>query len=143
MEYYCTYQERCHREVENKMRAYGIRPRVREKILAHLTKHHFLDEERFSKSFARGKFRIKNWGKRRIASELYARNIADHHIQEALKEIQEEDYLTAIEKITSQKKNLLKEKDPLKQKQKIYDYLHQKGFESNLIQEVIKKTISN
>lgn len=139
MEYYCTYQERCRKEVKNKISEYETTPRVREKILLHLTKHDFLDEKRFSRSFVRGKFRIKKWGKRRIVNELNYRNIANHHIQEALKEIQEDDYQATIERIISQKSDRSKVKNPLKKRQRVYNYLCSKGFEPDLIQRMMEK----
>jgi regulatory protein len=60
LENYCVYQDRCHKEVEQKMREYNLIPEVKEMILLSLLKDNFLNEERFAKSFARGKFRIKN-----------------------------------------------------------------------------------
>ena len=63
LELYCVYQDRCHKEVEQKMREYQLIPEARELILLSLMKENFLNEERFSKSYARGKFRIKSWGK--------------------------------------------------------------------------------
>ena len=64
LEQYCVYQDRCHKEVEQKMREFNLIPEAKEYILLSLLKHDFLNEERFAKSFARGKFRIKKWGKR-------------------------------------------------------------------------------
>ena len=75
MEYYCVYQDRCHQEVERKMNEHQLIPEAQEKILLYLMQHNFLNEERFSKSFARGKFRIKNWGKQRITRALKSKNI--------------------------------------------------------------------
>ena len=80
MEHYCVYQDRCHKEVERKMGEYQLIPEAKEKILLHLMQHNFLNEERFSKSFARGKFRIKNWGKQRIVRELNFRNISSYNM---------------------------------------------------------------
>ena len=90
MEYYCVYQDRCHQEVELKMTEYQLIPEAKEKILLHLMQHNFLNEERFSRSFARGKFRIKNWGKQRIVRELKNKNISNYNIKSALKEINED-----------------------------------------------------
>ena len=76
MEYFCVYQDRCHQEVERKMNEHQLIPEAQEKILLYLMQHNFLNEERFSKSFARGKFRIKNWGKQRITRALKSKNIS-------------------------------------------------------------------
>ena len=139
MEYYCVYQDRCHQEVERKMTEYELIPEAKEKILLHLMQHNFLNEERFSKSFARGKFRIKNWGKQRIIRELKIKNISSYNIKTALKEIDEELYVKTIEKIAISKNNTIKESNLFKKKKKIYDYLYRKGYESSLILETISK----
>ena len=75
MENYCSYQERCHKEVERKLAEMNVIDLIKEETILHLMKHDFLNEERFARSFARGKFRIKNWGKVRIVRELKFRNI--------------------------------------------------------------------
>ena len=139
MEYYCVYQDRCHQEVERKMTEYELIPEAKEKILLHLMQHNFLNEERFSKSFARGKFRIKNWGKQRIVRELKIKNISSYNIKTALKEIDDELYIKTIEKIAASKNNTIKESNLFKKKKKIYDSLYRKGYESSLIQETILK----
>ncbi len=138
LEYYCVYQDRCHQEVEKKIKQYQLIPAAREKILLHLMQHDFLNEERFSKSYARGKFRIKNWGKQRIVRELTVKNISSYNIKTALKEIPDHEYIATLEKIASLKNNSITEENSFKRKQKLYQYLYRKGYESNLIQEVIK-----
>ena len=80
LEHYCVYQDRCHKEVETKMKEYLLIPEAKEIIFLHLMQHDFLNEERFSKSFARGKFRIKNWGKQRITRALKSKNISDQEM---------------------------------------------------------------
>jgi regulatory protein len=139
MEHYCVYQDRCHQEIERKMKEYQMIPEAKEKILLHLMRHDFLNEERFSKSFARGKFRIKNWGKQRIIRELKIKNISSYNIKTALKEIDEELYVKTIEKIAISKNNTIKESNLFKKNKKIYDYLYRKGYESSLILETISK----
>jgi regulatory protein len=141
MEHYCVYQDRCHQEIEKKMNTYQMIPEAKEKILLHLMRHDFLNEERFSRSFARGKFRIKNWGKQRIIRELKIKNISSYNIKTALKEIDDELYIKTIEKIAASKNNTIKEPNLFKKKKKIYDYLYRKGYESSLIQETIQKLL--
>ena len=138
MEHYCAYQDRCHKEVENKLREYSIIPEAREIILLSLLKDNFLNEERFSKSFARGKFRIKKWGKQRIVRELRFRNISEYNIKTALKEINEEDYITTLYSLVDKKNKLVTETNLFKRKKKIADYLLYRGFESSLVYEALK-----
>ncbi len=139
LEQYCVYQDRCHKEVEQKMREYHLIPEARELILLSLLKDNFLNEERFAKSFARGKFRIKNWGKQRIVRELKFREISAYNIKTALKEIDEKEYLDTIYTITKNRNNIIKEPDFFKRKKKLIDFLMRKGFESALIYETVNE----
>ncbi|WP_422090169.1 regulatory protein RecX [Tenacibaculum ovolyticum] len=137
IEHYCAYQDRCHKEVENKIKEYNLIPQAREIILLSLMKDNFLNEERFSKSFARGKFRIKKWGKQRIVRELKFRNISAYNIKIALKEINEQEYIATLYELVAKKDKLVREENVFKRKKKIADYLLYRGFESNLVYEAI------
>ena len=138
LEHYCVYQDRCHKEVEQKIKDYKLIPEAREQILLSLMEDNFLNEERFSKSFARGKFRIKKWGKVRIIRELKFRNISAYNIKSALKEINEDEYIATLYNLLAKKNEQVSEKNPFKRKKKIADYLLYRGFESNLIYEALK-----
>ncbi len=137
MENFCAYQERCHKEVEQKLYDLNMIPEAKEKIILHLLQHNFLNEERFSKAFARGKFSIKNWGRIKIVNELKFRNISPYNIKTALKEIDENDYLNTLEKIAKKKWALIKEPNAFKKRSKLVSYLSSKGYESECIYEVM------
>ena len=142
LENYCVYQDRCHKEVEQKMREYFLIPEAKEMILLSLMKDNFLNEERFAKSFARGKFRIKNWGKQRIIRELKFKNISAYNIKTALKEIDETDYISTIYSITENRNAVISETNIYKRKQKLIGFLMRKGFENELIYKVVNEVVS-
>ncbi len=137
LERYCVYQDRCHKEVEDKLREYKLIPEAREAILLHLLEHDFLNEERYAKSFARGKFRIKKWGRLRIVRELKFRHISEYNIKTALKEIDEETYIDNLYSLAEKKNNLIKDSNSYDRKRKLYAYLIYRGYETNLVQEAI------
>lgn len=139
LESYCAYQDRCHQEVEKKLSEFRLIPEAREMILLYLMQHDFLNEERFAKSFARGKFRIKQWGKKRIVQELKFKNISEYNIKSALKEIDEKEYKQTLYEIAYKKNNTLQETDNYQRNQKLYQYLYRKGFESDVISKVVKE----
>ena len=141
LENYCVYQDRCHKEVEQKMYEYQLIPEAKELILLSLMKDNFLNEERFAKSFARGKFRIKSWGKQRIVRELKFRDISAYNIKMALKEINEEEYIASIYRITENRNEVIKEPNPFKRKKKLIDFLMRKGFENELIFKVVNEVV--
>jgi len=133
LEYYCSYQDRCHTEVEKKLYEMNMIPLAQEAIILHLIENNFLNEERFSRSFARGKFRIKKWGKQRIIRELKQRNVSKYNIEIALKEIDQEEYLKVLYELTRKKWDTILEINQFKKRKKITDFLLRQGFESDLI----------
>lgn len=138
---FCVYRERCHKEVEEKLKEFRMIPEARAQIIHTLLQENFLNEERFAQSFARGKFRIKKWGKIRIVRELKAREISKYNIESALKEIEEPIYLQTLEETALKKLNLIHDKNPFKIKKKLADHLLYKGYESHLVYEKINELV--
>ncbi|SFW62036.1 regulatory protein [Cellulophaga fucicola] len=139
LEQYCAYQERCHKEVTQKLKDMGMISDARDLVITHLIKENYLNEERFAQSFARGKFNIKKWGKIRIVNELKFRNISIYNIKTALKEIDDNEYLTTLDELALKRANAVKETNPFKKQKKIADYLLYRGWESHLVYEKAKE----
>lgn len=136
---YCAYQDRCHKEVRSKLLDLGIYGDDLEEIIADLIEENFLNEERFARSFARGKFRIKQWGKIRIKRELKQRDISDYCIRKAMEEIEEEDYQKTLESILLKKNARLNAPNLYTRKAKLAKYAMSRGFEHNLIWEILNR----
>lgn len=141
LEQFCVYQDRCHQEVEKKMKEFRLIDIAREEILLHLMEHDFLNETRFAQSYARGKFRIKKFGKQRIVRELKSRNITAYNIKKALNEIEEEVYKTTAFELTVKKNTNLTERNIFKRRKKLFDYMVRKGYEYDLINEAITEAL--
>ena len=141
LENYCVYQERCHKEIEQKLYDLKMIPAAKEKILLHLMEHNFLNEERYAKSFVRGKFSIKKWGKIKIINQLKFKNISTYNIKTALKEIDETAYLKTLQQLAEKKMPLIQEHNLFKKRNKLSTFLISKGFESSLVFETVKNYI--
>lgn len=139
IEHFCAYQERCHDEVVQKLRAMKMDSNEIDEILAHLINENYLNESRFACSFARGKHRIKFWGKVRIVNELKFRNISTYNINLALKEITAEEYEVNFYALAERNWHSIKESNGLKKRKKCCDFLLRKGYESNLVYEKVKE----
>lgn len=139
---FCAYRDRSQKEVEDKLREMRMIPQACEQIIIELMREDFLNEERFARSFVRGKFRIKKWGKIKITQELKKKEISAPIIKLGLTEIDENEYLNILEQVAEKKLNLIKESDPYKRKKKLSDYLLQRGFESNLVYELSNNLIN-
>lgn len=141
LEAYCAYQDRCHKEVIAKLRDMGMIPMAVDEIVGHLIKENFLNEERFARSFARGKFNIKKWGKNRIVNELKQRGITKYNLTSALKEIDEETYVQTLEQLATKRLGQLTETNVFKKRKKLADYLLYRGWESPLVYEITKRLV--
>ncbi len=133
LKHYCGYQERCHSEVRQKLYDLGIWKKDHDEIIAVLIEENYLNEERFAIAFAGGKFRIKQWGRVKIRHELKQRQVSEYSIKQALKRIDEKEYLGTLKKITAEKYAALKNEQYLVRKKKTADYLVIKGFEAELV----------
>ena len=138
LENYCAYQERCHKEIVEKLRSMNMIPQAIDLIIVHLIDNKYLNEERFACSFARGKHRIKHWGKIRIVNELKFRKISQYNITTALKEITPEEYCSTFHTTAERQWATIRETNTIKKRKKFCDFLLRKGFESNLIYEKVK-----
>jgi len=136
---YCSYQDRCHNEVEKKLKEFDLIEEAKNKILFNLINENYLNESRFSENFVRGKFKIKNWGKIKIVQELKSRNISDINIKRGLMEIDEVEYKNKLENIFNKKLSSLGNQSVINKKKKIFSYLSYRGWETNLIYEKINQ----
>ena len=137
---WCAYQERYQQELRDKLYGYGLKTEEVENLIAQLVTENFVNEERFAKAFAGGKFRIKKWGRVKIKMELKARRISDYCIQKALKEIDSATYMQNLKKILEIKEKSITEKNFLKKKQKLVRYALSKGYEQDLVFDVLNES---
>lgn len=137
LETYCAYQERCQWEVRRKLYEKGIQGDDAEELICDMIGADFLNEERFARSFARGRFRLKHWGRTRITRELKLRQISPACIRMGLSEIDPEEYYDVLLNQVEKKWEKTAEKDPFKKRYKVISYLMAKGFEQDLVQEAV------
>jgi regulatory protein len=141
LEYYCVYQERCHKEVTQKLKDMSMIPEAIDVIIVHLLEHNFLNEERFAKTFVRGKFKIKKWGKRRLTLELKRKDISKVNINQALSEINEAEYIEVFNNLAEKRLLSIKETNKFKKRKKLADYLLYRGWESHLVYKKVNELI--
>lgn len=137
-EHYCAYQERSQQELRDKLYEWGLRTDEVEELISELIQTNFLNEERFTQAYVSGKFSIKHWGKVKIRQGLKLKRVPDKMISNALKAIDYDEYLKTILNLALKKLPAIKENDPYKRKYKLVSYLLGKGFENDLILEVLK-----
>jgi regulatory protein len=139
MEAWCAYQDRCLFEVQNKLQSWNIDFSVQEKIIEKLILNRFLDEKRFVESFISGKVRIKRWGRIKIKYHLFQKQIDKKLIEQGLKTIDQEIYWDNLVTLATRKSSEIKSTEDLwKAKHKVMIYLASKGYEQDLIYEVVK-----
>ncbi|MGZ3956884.1 MAG: regulatory protein RecX [Flavisolibacter sp.] len=136
---YCAYQERSHYEVQQKLYELGVRRADHDAILATLIEEDYLNEDRFAMQYVGGKFRMKDWGRKKIYYALREKKVSEYSIKKALSQIDEEAYAAVLQELAEKKYESLAKETPLLRKRKTMDYLLQKGYESELVSAALKR----
>lgn len=136
---FCAYQERCHQEIRQKARGWGFDAEDTDKLIVQLMEENFLNEERYAKALAGGKFRTKGWGKKKIIESLKQKGISAYLVNASMKEIDKDDYLKKLDELLNKKHKTLKGDTPIAQKQKLARFAFGKGYESELVWDWINK----
>ena len=135
----CAYQERCQQEMRDKLYEWGLYSEAVENIISDLITTNFLNEERFAKTYAGGKFRIKKWGRVKIKIELKKRNISVYCIKKAMEELNDKDYIKTLKQLIAKKSKEIKGGKPQVRKYKLAQYAASRGFEQDLIWDILKE----
>jgi regulatory protein len=136
---YCALQERSHKEVREKLLSWGLQNEAAEWVIGELIGGNFLNEERFARAYARGKFNLLGWGKTKIRNGLYLHRISEKCTEMGLSEISEKDYRKALHKQAEKKFQSLSGDDKRKKWKKVMAYLVSKGFETELVYELMRE----
>lgn len=139
---YCGYQERSHYEVQQKLWDLGVRRADHNEIISTLIEENYLNEERFAIAFVGGKFRMKDWGRKKIYYALKEKRVSEYSIKKAMKEIDEAVYQQTLKELAEKKYEGLKEEQYLVRKKKTIDYLLQKGYEPELVTSIVNSIIA-
>lgn len=140
---FCAYQERSHQETRYKCLELGLRGEEVEEAIAELVAENFLNEERFARAYAGGKFRIKQWGRKKIQMELKQKQVSAYCIKKGMEEIDPDDYAAVLLKLADKKYQSLRNETAMKRRYKTMQYLLQRGFESELIQDALEQIAKN
>ena len=140
---YCAYQERTQDEVRQRLKKWNVWGEEADELIAELISQNYLSEERFAKSFAGGKFRVKSWGKMRIKQELHRRGLSEYNINQAMDVIGNEDYRSGLRTLLEKKSIMLQrtEPDAFKLKQKLARYAIGKGYEGEMVWTMVAELL--
>lgn len=134
---YCNFQERCLNEVQEKLIKINVQQSHIELIIKDLIKDNFINEERFAKNYVKGKFENKKWGRRKIVYKLQLKKVSENYINIGLNEISEEEYIKTIKDIILSKQKEIKDKNSFSAKYKLANYLISKGYETDMVWQVL------
>lgn len=137
---YCAYQERCQEEVRQRLYQYGVYGDEAEEMIVFLIQENFINEERFARSFAGGKFRLKKWGRMKIRQALKRKKISEYCIRKGMEEIEENDYIEVLFRLLETKFTQIQSKDPYIKRQKLHRYALQKGYESEIVWQMVQES---
>ncbi|MBW3544676.1 MAG: recombination regulator RecX [Bacteroidetes bacterium] len=138
---YCAYQERSRQQLRDKLAEWGQEPEAIERMLSELEEENFLNEERFARSYAGGKFRVKRWGRYKILQGLKQHRVPEPLQQKALTEIDGDAYWDTLVYLLEKKNNVTTDKDPYARKNKLARFAISKGYEQDLVWDAIKALV--
>jgi len=134
---YCAYQERSHGEVKNKLFDYGLPSNQVDEVLSHLITEGFLNEERYAKAFAGGKFRMMKWGRLKIQKKLESSGVSPRNIARGLSEITAAEYSKTLLGLVKKKSGQIADENPYRRKNRLARFLIGKGYEPELVWETV------
>ncbi len=135
--HFCAYEERCVKDVKTKLQSFHLQVDVYDAVINQLIKDDYLNEERYAKVFAGGKFRINHWGRNKIYAALQEKGLPELFILEGLNEIDEQEYMSVLKGLLSKKSREVAEPDFLVKNKKLANFAISRGFEPNLVREVL------
>jgi len=141
LERFCAYQERCTMEIEQKLKEYPLTDEDKSSLITQLTQSDLLNENRFATNYARGKFRIKKWGKIRIQQKLRSKKIAEESIQHALNQLDPIEYKEVFNALSARKLEGIKTNDVHKKRKKLGDMLLYRGWEFEMVYDKVRELI--
>jgi len=137
--HFCAYQERTQQEVREKLKDLNLPMEEAEELISRLIVENYINEERFAKTYAGGKFRVKKWGRLKIQRELKLKRLSDYCIRKGLLEIDDEEYSKVLEELIDEKNRSITEKNPFKRNHKLALFLIAKGFEPELVWDKLRE----
>jgi regulatory protein len=133
----CSRHEYCIDDIRTKLQTWGIGDGDNQKIINTLIKESFLNETRYTEIFVKDKFKFNKWGRIKIAVHLKAKKIPQETIKTALDSIDNEIYILALKDILAGHRKHIKAKNQYDLKGKLLRYGLSKGFESNLLYDLL------
>jgi regulatory protein len=137
LRFYCRYQQRCQSELKEKLFELGINKKDHHELMSELVKENCVSDERFAMAFASGRFKMKQWGRKKIQKGLNEKRVSNEIAQKALEQINKKEYMTMLNKLAKERYASLKHEQYLVRKKKTMDYLIQKGYEVDLIKDAV------
>jgi regulatory protein len=141
LRFYCRYQQRCRSEITEKLFELGINKKEHDQLMAELIKENCINDDRFAEAFVSGRFKLKQWGRKKIEKGLKGKRISDEIAQKALEQINKKEYTAILNKLAKERYTSLKHEQYLIRKKKTMDYLMQKGYEWDLIKDALNNLL--
>lgn len=137
----CSRQEYCRSDIQKKLDKWDVSAEDGERIIQRLLEEKFIDEKRFASFFVRDKLRFNRWGRQKIAWQLRQKKLDNATIDEALEQINPEEYTEKLQEVIREKSRQVKNKEPIKQKAAIIRNAVSKGFEYDQIIPIVEQLL--
>ena len=139
-EAYCSSVERCVSEVEAKLEQWGADNGIKERVIEHLIKEKYIDQQRYCAAFVRDKYRFNQWGRMKIVQALRMKQLPSEDIEAGLEEIDEEEYSNVLKSLLAQKARGLKAGSDYERNSKLIRFAVSRGFAMDEVLRYIRQT---
>jgi len=137
---FLSFRDRSEKEIRDKLAALGYDQEVISWVVSELRRLKFIDDKRFAISFAKNKMLSRPCGEYVLRHELSLKGIGEEEINLAIDEVfRPKDQVTVARELAEKKFLLVRDKsDKLKLKKRISDLLQRRGFNWDIIREVLE-----
>ena len=135
-EAYCATAEHCNTEVITKLQQWGAQSEQIDDILLHLATQRYIDEARYCHAFVHDKVRYQSWGRIKVRAALFAKHLPSSLINQAIADIDENEYFDVLKRVIDTKKRAINSKDPMA-REKLIRFCLQRGFTYDEISDLV------
>ena len=135
-EAYCAAAEHCCYDLRLKLQQWGATTEQTEQIIVLLQEQHFVDEQRYCHAFAHDKVRYQGWGRIKVRAALFAKHLPSSLINQAIADIDENEYFDVLKRVIDTKKRAINSKDPMA-REKLIRFCLQRGFTYDEISDLV------
>lgn len=133
----CARGEHCQHDMLEKMSRWGVDNAIQASVMAYLTDHHYVDDERYARAYVNDKIKYNHWGRRKVEQGLWQKHIDLSLQQRVLDDIDDSLYVEILRPLLQQKRRTTRADSDYELNQKLMKFALSRGFTYDIIRQCI------